>query len=124
MLGPIFIQVSISDFTSHNSKPSTNIRKAFEPMSAQAGISTAQINGRNQIEMYLDEMYGPGHSAKINSQNRFVVARNGMFVPGFCIVYIRGSPGTPNHAGKVCEFPNVTHVTFEKIKSQLFPNIV
>ncbi|CAI2179629.1 19057_t:CDS:2, partial [Funneliformis geosporum] len=124
MLGPIFIQVSISDFTSHNSKSSTNIRQAFEPMSAQAGISLVQINGRNQIEMYLDEMYGPGHSAKIDSQNRFVVTRNGRRVPGFRIVYIRGSPGTPNHSGKVREFPDVSHVTFEEIKSQLFPNIV
>ncbi|CAG8534716.1 1963_t:CDS:2 [Paraglomus brasilianum] len=95
MLGPIFIQVSISDFTSHNSKSSTNIRQAFEPMSAQAGISLVQINGRNQIEMYLDEMYGPGHSAKIDSQNKFVVTRNGKRVPGFRIVYIRGSPSTP-----------------------------
>ncbi|CAB4387899.1 unnamed protein product [Rhizophagus irregularis] len=124
MLGPIFIQVFISDFTSHNSKSSTNIRQAFEPMSAQAGISLAQINGRNQIEMYLDEMYGTRHSAKIDSQNRFVVTRNGTRVPGFRIVYIRGSPGTPNHSGKVREFPDVAHVTFEEIKSQLFPNIV
>ncbi|CAG8625059.1 1541_t:CDS:2, partial [Ambispora leptoticha] len=124
MLGPIFIQVSISDFTSHNSKPSTNIRQAFEPMSAQAGISLVQINGRNQIEMYLDEMYGTGHSAKIDSQNKFVVTRNGKRVPGFRIVYIRGSPGTPNHSGKVREFPDVAHVTFEEIRSQLFPNIV
>ncbi|GBB90037.1 hypothetical protein RclHR1_01690022 [Rhizophagus clarus] len=67
MLKPIFIQVSISDFTSHNSKSSTNIRQAFEPMFAQAGISSAQINGRNQIEMYLDEMYGPRHSARISA---------------------------------------------------------
>lgn len=123
MLGPIFIQVSISDFVSHN-KSSTNIRQAFEPMSAQAGITLTQINGRNQIEMYLDEMYGPGHSAKIDSRNRFVVTRNQMYVPGFRIVYIRGSPGTPNHSGKVREFPDVVHVTLEEIKSQLFPNIV
>ncbi|KAF0403451.1 hypothetical protein F8M41_009230 [Gigaspora margarita] len=124
MLGPIFIQVSISDFTSHNSNPSKNIRQAFEPMSEQAGISLTLINKRNQIEMYLDEMYGPGHSAKIDSRNRFIVTRNGKPVPGFRIVYIRGSPGTPNHSGKVRDFPDIAHVTFEEIKRQLFPNIV
>ncbi|CAG8501125.1 14816_t:CDS:1, partial [Acaulospora colombiana] len=124
MLGPIFIQVSISDFVTHNSKASTNIGKAFEIMSAQAGISQAQINGRNQIEMYFDEMYGHGHSAMIDSQNRFVVIRNGTRVPGFRIVYIRGSPGIPNHSRKVREFPDVAHVTFEEITGQLFRNIV
>ncbi|RHZ77025.1 hypothetical protein Glove_186g164 [Diversispora epigaea] len=124
MLGPIFIQVSISDFTLHNSKSSTNIRQAFEPMSAQADISSVQINRRNQIEMYLDEMYGSGHSAKIDSQNKFVVTRNGKHVPGFRIVYIRGSPGIPNHLRKVHEFPDVAHVTFEEVTRQLFRNIV
>ncbi|RHZ82057.1 hypothetical protein Glove_114g216 [Diversispora epigaea] len=124
MLGPIIIQVSVSDFVTHNSKPSTNIRKAFETMSAQAGISQTQINGRNQIEMYLDEMYGTGHSAIIDPQNRFVVTRNGTRVSGFRIVYIRGSPGNPNHSRKVREFPDVAHVTFEEITGQLFRNIV
>ena len=124
MLGPIFIQVSISDFASHNCKSSTNIKQAFETMSAQAGITSSQIHGRNQIEMYLDEMYGLGHSAKIDSQNRFVVTRNGSRVPEFRIIYIRGSPGIPNHHRKVLEFPEVSHVTFEVIKRQLFPNIV
>ncbi|CAG8732209.1 142_t:CDS:2, partial [Gigaspora margarita] len=107
-----------------NSKSSTNIRQAFEPMLEQAGISLAQIDGKNQIEMYLDEMYGPGHYAKIDLQNRFVVTRNGIRVHGFRIVYIRGSPDIPNHSGKVHDFPDVGHVTFEEIKSQLFPNIV
>ncbi|RHZ75616.1 hypothetical protein Glove_212g191 [Diversispora epigaea] len=124
MLGPIFIQVSVSDFITYNSKPSTNIRKAFEIMSAQAGISQTQINGRNQIEMYLDEMYGPGHSAIIDPQNKFVVTRNGTCVSGFRIVYIRGSPGIPNHSRKVHEFPDVAHVTFEEITEQLFRNII
>src|SRR4051794_9879954 len=117
MLESIFIQVSISDFTSHNNKSST----AFEVMSAQAGISLAQINERNQIEMYLDEMYGPSHSAKMDPQNKFIVTRNGRCVPEFRIVYIRGSP---DHSGKVLEFLDVVHVIFEEIKSQLFPNIV
>ncbi|CAG8494829.1 20670_t:CDS:2 [Gigaspora rosea] len=78
-----------------DSNPSKNIRQAFEPMSVQAGISLAQIHGRNQIEMYLNKIYGPGHSAKIGAQNRFVVTRNGMYMSGFRIVYIQDSPGIP-----------------------------
>ena len=93
-------------------------------MSGQAGISQMQINGRNQIEMYLDEMYGPGHSAVIDSNNRFDVTKNGMHVSGFCIVYIKGSPGFPNHSVKVNEFPDIAHVTFEEIRKQLFTNII
>ncbi|CAG8577935.1 1518_t:CDS:2, partial [Funneliformis caledonium] len=71
-----------------------------------SGISIAQINGK-QIDMYLDEMHGPSHSAKIDSQNRFVIIRNGIRVSGFRIVYIRGSLGTSNHSGKVREFSNI-----------------
>jgi hypothetical protein len=124
MIGPIFIQVSISHFVKHNYPISTNIKQAFKPMSAQAGITNAQINGRNQIEMYLDEMYGPGHSAKIDpTTKRFVVTKNGSHVHGFRIVYICGSPSTPNHYRKVNEFPDIAHITFEEIRSQLFKNI-
>ncbi|CAG8642695.1 7392_t:CDS:1, partial [Diversispora eburnea] len=102
MLGPMFIQVSISDFQAHN-KAQSNIKNAFKrPMDRLSSISISQIGGRNQIEMYLDEMYGSGHIADIDlSTHRFVVTRNKQPVPGFCIVYIRGSPGTPNHSGKV-----------------------
>ncbi|RIB01947.1 hypothetical protein C2G38_2229211 [Gigaspora rosea] len=78
-----------------DSNPSKNIRQAFEPMSVQAGISLAQIHGRNQIEMYLNKIYGSGHSAKIGAQNRFVVTRNGIYMSGFRIVYIQDSPGIP-----------------------------
>ncbi|CAG8718482.1 2760_t:CDS:1, partial [Acaulospora morrowiae] len=60
-------------------------------MSALVGISLEQINKRNQIEMYLDEMYGPGHSAVIDSQNKFVVIRNNKHMLEFHIVYIRSS---------------------------------
>ncbi|GES93088.1 hypothetical protein GLOIN_2v1482214 [Rhizophagus clarus] len=110
---------------SFDSKSLTKIRQAFEPMSAQADISSAQINRRNQIEMYLDEMYGSRHSARISAlNNKFVVTKNGVHMPGFYIVYIRGSLGTPNHSGKVCDFPDVAHITFEEIKRQFFPNIV
>jgi hypothetical protein len=125
VLGPVFIQVSISDFVTHNDKKSTDIKRAFvRPMLQLPNISSEQINGRNQIEMYLDEMYGPGHSAVINPvNNKFDVTRNGVPVPGFRIVYIRGRSGIPNHPIKVKELPDVAYVTFEEIKKQLFTNI-
>ncbi|RHZ75625.1 hypothetical protein Glove_212g118 [Diversispora epigaea] len=66
MLGPMFIQVSISDFQTHN-KTQSNIQNAFKrPMDKPSGISISQIGERNQIEMYLDEMYGSGHTADID----------------------------------------------------------
>ncbi|CAG8728893.1 11013_t:CDS:2, partial [Funneliformis caledonium] len=80
--------VSISDFTSHNSKLSTNIRQAFEPMSAQA-----------------------------DSQKRFIITRNGIRMSEFRIIYIRSSPSISNHTRKVREFSDVTHITFKKIKN-------
>lgn len=123
MLGPIFMQVSVSTFTTHN-QASADIEKAFKEMAPQGNISQAQINGRNQIEMYLDEMYGSGHSAKIDPiTKKFIVTRNNNPMPGFRIVYFQGSPGTPNHSHKVKDFPDVAHVTLEEIKSKLFSNI-
>ncbi|RUP45519.1 hypothetical protein BC936DRAFT_148062 [Jimgerdemannia flammicorona] len=126
MLGPMFIQVSISDFTTHNSKESADIKNAFtRPMRTLAGLTDEQIAGRNQIEMYLDEMFGRGHIAAIDSTtHQFVVTDiNGAPVHGFRIVYIRGSPGAPNHSMKVREFPDVAHVTLEEVKAQLFPGL-
>jgi len=86
MLGPMFIQVSISDFGDHN-QGSAHLRKAFDDRDNE---------GTNQIERYLNDVYGTGHSAKIEN-NRFIVTQNGAPVPGFRIVYIRGSPGKPAH---------------------------
>ncbi|CAG8596717.1 4921_t:CDS:2, partial [Funneliformis mosseae] len=125
MLGTIFIQVSISSFTKHNNESSKNIEKAFEPMLPQAGITANDINGRNQIEIYLDEIYGPTHSARIDPISRkFNVSKNGKHKPGFRIVYIRGSPGTAKHSTKGKKFPEIAHVTFDEIKRNLFQNVL
>jgi hypothetical protein len=86
MLGPVFIQASISDFGQHN-KGSAEVSKAF---------NVRDGNRANQIERYLDDMFGPGHSATIENY-RFDVTRNGVPVPGFRVVCIRGSPGKPAH---------------------------
>ncbi|KAG0092104.1 hypothetical protein BGZ93_003296 [Podila epicladia] len=113
MLGPMFIQVSISDFGQHNKKESADIRKAF---------SDRDSEGTNQIERYLNDLYGPGHSAMIED-NRFVVTKDGEPVPGFRVVYIRGSPGKPAHREWVNKLPDVLHITFEELKETLFKNI-
>ncbi|KAG0007514.1 hypothetical protein BGZ80_004574, partial [Entomortierella chlamydospora] len=117
ILGPMFIQVSISDFQAHEKTKSKKISKAFEDRDTKSR--------KNQIECYMDEMFGSGHSANIDPKNKkFIVTKNGVVVPGFQIVYIRGSPGAPNHSGLVKDYPDVLHVTFEEIKMKLFRNIL
>jgi hypothetical protein len=78
MLGPLFIQASISDFGQHNKKVSADIHKAFNDRDSK---------GTDQIERYLDDVFGLGHSAKIEN-SRFVVTRGGVPVPvpGFRIL--------------------------------------
>ncbi|KAF9898768.1 hypothetical protein EC991_010432 [Linnemannia zychae] len=112
MIGPLFIQVSVSDFGKHNTG-SADLIKAFDDRDNE---------GTNQIERYLNDVYGPGHSAAIRD-NRFIVTRNGVPVPGFHIVYIRGSGGSPAHRDLVKKFPDVRHITFEEVRQNLFKNI-
>ncbi|KAK3805410.1 MAG: hypothetical protein J3R72DRAFT_120864 [Linnemannia gamsii] len=115
MLGPLLIQASITDFGRHNTG-SADLSKAF---------NLRDTNGTNQIERYLNDLYGPGHSAKIHVENnRFVVTRDGVPVPGFRVVYIRGSPGKPSHRDLVKKFPDVRHVSFEEVMENLFKNVV
>ncbi|KAF9185058.1 hypothetical protein BGZ50_003296 [Haplosporangium sp. Z 11] len=120
MLGPMFIQVSISDFASHNESKTADITKA----------SSKAPGEDNQIECYLNEVYGPGHSAEIVN-NRFVVTRADVTrggvpvpVPGFRVVYIRGSPGKPAHRTLAKKFPDVVHIVFEELQEKLFKNIL
>ncbi|KAG9062067.1 hypothetical protein KI688_006789 [Linnemannia hyalina] len=113
MLGPMFMQVSVSDFGKHNTA-SAELGKAF---------NDRDNNGTNQIERYLNDLYGPGHSAKIDN-SKFIVTKNGVDVLGFRIVYICGSPGQPSHSKWVKKFPDVRHVSFEEVKENLFKNIV
>ncbi|KAF9389902.1 hypothetical protein CPB97_010415 [Podila verticillata] len=116
MLGATFIQASISTFQVHNTK-TAEIKIAF-----QKGFNND--SSRNQIECYLDDMYGPKHTAVMDSSGKFKVQRNGKVVPGFRIIYIRGSPGNPNHSGLVKTFPDIAHITVEEIKEKLFKNLV
>lgn len=110
----MFIQASISDFGIHNRKESADIHKAFNGRDSK---------GTNQIECYLNDLYGPGHSMMIKDK-RFVVMKDDVPVLGFHIVYIRGSPGKPAHCKWVNKLPDVLHITFEEVKENLFKNIV
>jgi hypothetical protein len=115
----------------HN-EGSADIEKAFEhPMTRPMHNS----DSRSQIEYYLDcafsgdcETYKNGkgcHCAVINSNSRkFIITHDGQAVQDFCVVYICGSPGSPNHIGKVKKFPDVLHVSFETLKEKLFGDLL
>lgn len=112
----MFIEASISTFQVHNTK-TAEIQIAF-----QKGFNNDP--SRNQIECYLDDMYGPKHTAVLDSSGKFKVQRNGKVVPGFRIIYIRDSPGNPTHSGLVRTSPDIAHITVEEIKEKLFKNLV
>jgi len=118
ILGYTFIQVSVSDFAKHNTD------------SAVIDFAFKRNGAKNQIEDYLDAMFGGTHSAVINESpnpkdpkkviKTFVVSKDGRLCPQFQIVYMRGSPGKPNHTSKVQEYPGLRHISYEDIKSKLF----
>lgn len=116
MLGSILIQMSIDGFGRHSDKDSTDIRKAFND----------RDEGTNQIERYLNDVFGPGHSAKIDdTSGKFVVTKGGVpAVPGFRIVYISGSPGNPAHHEWANQLPDVLHVSLEELREALLNPII
>ncbi|KAF9898937.1 hypothetical protein BX616_003432 [Lobosporangium transversale] len=79
ILDTMFIQVSISNFQEHEKKQIKQIQNAFDKRGP---------DGRNQIESYLDEVFGGNHSAIIDD-GHFVVKKDGEPVTGFKIVYMR-----------------------------------
>ncbi|KAF9956630.1 hypothetical protein BGZ65_002554 [Modicella reniformis] len=121
--GRTFIQVSVSDFPTHNVE-SADIAKAFVP---DVG-STHSYDGKNQIERYLDATFGGQHKAVIDPvTKKFVVTKKEVtsmgdeqVVEDFRIVYIHGKPGKPNHTGKVKDFPDVLHVSLEELQKKVF----
>ncbi|KAF9112331.1 hypothetical protein BGX27_003540 [Mortierella sp. AM989] len=132
-----FIQVSISDFASHNEK-SADISKAFDRPklndtqsksidSSKSSNNTKRnrrvsdtFDSRNQIERYLDSAFGGKHKADIDpTSRRFVVTKDGEKLDDFKIVYICGLKDTPNHTRKVKEFPDIVHVNLGEIKRKL-----
>jgi hypothetical protein len=116
MVGCIFIQVSVSPFDKHN-KNTANISKAFDPY-------YYSNDPRNQIEVYLDTVFGSGHKAIFNNQGHFVVTQNSLPVLNFCIVYMRGSPGAPRHHQLVKQYRDVAFIDYDKIKGKLFGDLL
>lgn len=117
ILGRTFIQVSTSDFVAHNNG-SANIQNAFKPY-RQAPYNQAPYREKNQIELALDEMFGPNHSAKM-VDNKFVVTKDDIPLLDFHIVYIHVAPGKPKYLKTVSKFPDLLHIIFEEIKEKLF----
>ncbi|GBC08180.1 hypothetical protein RclHR1_07950007 [Rhizophagus clarus] len=109
IVGRTFIQVSVSPFDQHN-RDSTDITKAFEPYCNYL---------KNQIEIYLDAMFGGRHTAKLEN-GRFDVRKNGDPVPDFRIVYMRGSSGTPKHARLVKKYKDLAFIDYDEIRDKLF----
>ncbi|KAF8455103.1 hypothetical protein BGX38DRAFT_1258218 [Terfezia claveryi] len=109
ILGRMFIQVSLSSFDKHNTG-SAMIDLAFAPYSPD--------DRRNQIEIYLDTTFGPTHKAKL-SQGRFTVTRNGVSVPDFRVVYIRGKPGMPHHPHLVNKYKDLAFINYDEVKTKL-----
>jgi hypothetical protein len=108
-LGYTFFQVSISNFTTHNTG-SADILKAFH---------RPHPDERNDLEKYLDYAFAGAHTVNID-HNHFVVTRDNIPINDFRIVYLRGSgTGSPSHHQKVYEFPDVAHVSFSELKKSL-----
>ncbi|RUP47923.1 hypothetical protein BC936DRAFT_145170 [Jimgerdemannia flammicorona] len=121
ILGRMFIQVSVSTFSDHNSH-AANIKKAFHRPMPNAPYFDGE---RNQIEIYLDEVFGGHHKADINTTTGgFTVTRNGKMVPDFRIVFIQGSGGIPNDTSLVKELRDVAHVGYDEIKAKLFGDMM
>ncbi|KAF9429022.1 hypothetical protein BGZ76_001957 [Entomortierella beljakovae] len=79
------------------------------------------IEMRNQIEVYLDAVYGGNHEVKINPDtNNFEAKRNGVALDDFKIVYVCGLPGRPNHPKLVAKYPDLLYVSFDELRYSLF----
>jgi hypothetical protein len=119
VLGYMFFQVSISDFAKHDTGY------------AKIELSFLRDDGnKNQIEDYLDSVFGGVHKIDIiettSNKNikkkikKFLALKDDQPCNDFKIIYIRGSPGKVNHTGKVEEYPDIRHISYEEIKSKLF----
>ncbi|KAF9432498.1 hypothetical protein BGZ76_010705 [Entomortierella beljakovae] len=77
----VFIQISIDTFKIHNTG-TNQIDNAF----VRPFMNDPQ--NRNQIEIYLDSVYGSGHQAIIDQSRKFIVTQNGIPVEDFHIVFV------------------------------------
>ncbi|KAF9403989.1 hypothetical protein BGZ76_007151, partial [Entomortierella beljakovae] len=101
IVGRTFIQTSEMTFRKHNTHDH-RIDNAF------ARPFMNDFQSRNQIEVYLDSVFGPGHYATIGSDRRFTVTQNGTPVEDFNIVYI--TTNTPELLRSFELYPDVSRV--------------
>ncbi|KAF9413981.1 hypothetical protein BGZ76_004945, partial [Entomortierella beljakovae] len=82
------------------------------------------IEMRNQIEIYLDAVYGGHHDVKINPDtNRFEAKWNGVALDDFKIAYVCGPPGRPNHPKLLAKYPDLLYVSFDELRRSLFRDL-
>ncbi|KAF9427369.1 hypothetical protein BGZ76_002366 [Entomortierella beljakovae] len=78
-------------------------------------ISSDGLKSRNQIEVYLDTVFGGKHVAKIDPNTKhFIVSKDNKPVDDFRIVFISGKPSPPR-CDKVNDYPDLLHVNFNEI---------
>ncbi|KAF8958824.1 hypothetical protein BGZ46_001882, partial [Entomortierella lignicola] len=88
------------------------------------GVKSEEMETRNQIEIYLDSVFGGKHVAKINPATKhFEVSRDGVMLDDFRIVYLSGKP-KPKRCIKFEEYPDLLLVDFNELKSKLFGDLV
>ncbi|ORZ28448.1 hypothetical protein BCR41DRAFT_74141 [Lobosporangium transversale] len=87
-----------------------------------AGIKKRKGNDESSDNNKNDE----GSSKKRKTVKKFAVTRDGKPCNDFQIVYICGgnkadkNAGSPNHTGKVIEYPQIRHICYDELKSKLF----
>ncbi|KAF8951182.1 hypothetical protein BGZ46_004125, partial [Entomortierella lignicola] len=87
-------------------------RKAKEPK---------PIETRNQIEVYLDAVYGGKHQIRINPETKhFEASRDGVELDDFRIVYVCGLPDVPNHTKLIKKYPDLLYLNLTELRSVLF----
>ncbi|KAG0345942.1 hypothetical protein BG005_001023 [Podila minutissima] len=131
---PVIIRSNSVKFLEDPPSSVENIEKAFERPTAR---QTHTFDNRNQIEKYLDGAFGGKHEAIIDQETRkFIVSRTDIIskddqqvedtrpVEDFRIVFIHGKLGKPNHIGKIKDFPDVLHISFDELQMKLLGDLV
>ncbi|KAF9412353.1 hypothetical protein BGZ76_005193 [Entomortierella beljakovae] len=79
------------------------------------------IEMRNQIEVYLDAVYGGEHKVEINEDTKhFEASRNGVKLEDFKIVYICGDQNPPNYPGLFKKYPDLRYVSGSELRDKQY----
>ncbi|KAF9112435.1 hypothetical protein BGX27_003400 [Mortierella sp. AM989] len=109
LIEPVFMELLKSvpnlSFADYKSIENITNRDSADLQQAFVRPYTRGQSTKNQIECYLDEMFGEGHRAEIVDDS-FVITKkdasnNAISVPGFRIVYICGKNGKLYHPERI-----------------------